>query len=299
MDRDRLSHSSTPARARDAVAPAGPTAAAQTGTAPARVGAALCWLIAALACAWIAWCTAIGPLMRADAGLAAFRWTNGVAFVAMFVVCFGIVWLLVRSAHRAADSATRTTASLGGATDSTAHLSDSAHRTSAPAAHLAGRTIALPPRAARFFAAAGRLTVRATRNWRRIWLVLAIGWLWIPTTLLVAYGADILGSRGRLFGVHLNDGYGRFDDGLMVGTVTLPQTLEFLYYVKKHGFDHAVYFDTFPKRERAAAECAANVAMVRRIDETIDRLGLDRIQAAVDANDGVGVSRLVLDAFMN
>ena len=114
-----------------------------------------------------------------------------------------------------------------------------------------------------------------------------------------AYGADILGSRGRLFGVHLNDGYGRFDDGLMVGTVTLPQTLEFLYYVKKHGFDHAVYFDTFPKRERAAAECAANVAMVRRIDETIDRLGLDRIQAAVDANDGVGVSRLVLDAFMN
>lgn len=129
--------------------------------------------------------------MRADAGLAAFRWTNGVAFVAMFVVCFGIVWLLVRSAHRAADSATRTTASLGGAADSTAHLS-------APAAHLAGRTIALPPRAARFFAAAGRLTVRATRNWRRIWLVLAIGWLWIPTTLLVAYGADIL-SQTREF----------------------------------------------------------------------------------------------------
>ena len=181
MDRDRLSHSPTPTR-----------------TALARVGAALCWLIAALACAWIAWCTAIGPLMRADAGLAAFRWTNGVAFVAMFVVCFGIVWLLVRSAHRAADSATRTTASLGGAADSTAHLSDSAHRTSAPAAHLAGRTIALPPRAARFFAAAGRLTVRATRNWRRIWLVLAIGWLWIPTTLLVAYGADIL-SQTREF----------------------------------------------------------------------------------------------------
>lgn len=181
MDRDHLSHSPTPTR-----------------TALARVGAALCWLIAALACAWIAWCTAIGPLMRADAGLAAFRWTNGVAFVAMFVVCFGIVWLLVRSAHRAADSATRTTASLGGAADSTAHLSDSAHRTSAPAAHLAGRTIALPPRAARFFAAAGRLTVRATRNWRRIWLVLAIGWLWIPTTLLVAYGADIL-SQTREF----------------------------------------------------------------------------------------------------
>lgn len=114
-----------------------------------------------------------------------------------------------------------------------------------------------------------------------------------------AYGADILGARKKLFGVHLNDGYGRFDDGLMVGTVTLPQTLEFLYYVKKHGYDHAIYFDTFPKREEARAECEANIAMVRRIDETIDRLGMDRIREAVDANDGVGVSKLVLDAFMN
>lgn len=114
-----------------------------------------------------------------------------------------------------------------------------------------------------------------------------------------AYGADILGARGRLYGVHLNDGYGRFDDGLMVGTVTLPQTLEFLYYVKKHGYNNAIYFDTFPKREKAAAECEANIAMVKRIDETIDRLGIDHIQKAIDANSGVGVSSLVLNAFMN
>lgn len=201
MDRDHLSHSPTPARARDAAtqhstdtsgALAGPTAAAQAGTAArprtalTRVGAALCWLIAALACAWIAWCTAIGPLMRADAGLAAFRWTNGVAFVAMFAVCFGIVRLLVRSAHRTADCAHRTANSAP------------ASGITAPAAHIAGRAIALPPRTARFFAAAGRFTMRATRNWRRIWLVLAIGWLWIPTTLLVAYGADIL-SQTREF----------------------------------------------------------------------------------------------------
>ncbi|RYQ11639.1 hypothetical protein PG2093B_0323 [Bifidobacterium pseudolongum subsp. globosum] len=186
MDRDHLGHSTTPVRTRNATAPAvphttgtpgapaGPTAAAVAGTAhaPARVGAALCWGIAALACAWIAWCTAIGPLMRADAGLAAFRWTNGAAFVAMFAVCLGIVWLLVRSAHRT--------------TGSTPHTAFST------------RMPTLPPRAARFFAAAGRFIMRATGTWRRIWLVLAIGWLWVPTTLLVAYGADIL-SQTREF----------------------------------------------------------------------------------------------------
>lgn len=162
MDRDHLSHSPAPTR-----------------TALARVGAALCWLVAGLACAWIAWCTAIGPLMRADSGLSAFRWTNGVGFVAMFAVCFGIVWLLVRSAHRTADSAHR--------------MADSAPRTAFPP-----RIPALPPRTARFFAAAGRFIMRATGNWRRIWLVLVIGWLWIPTTLLAAYGADIL-SQTREF----------------------------------------------------------------------------------------------------
>ncbi len=39
---------------------------------------------------------------------------------------------------------------------------------------------------------------------------------------------------------------------------TPVKTLEFLYYVKKHGYDSAIYFDTFPVIEPAAGEAAQN-----------------------------------------
>ena len=55
-----------------------------------------------------------------------------------------------------------------------------------------------------------------------------------------AMAVDLFGHEGKLYGIHLNDGNGRFDDGLMIGTSTPVKTLEFLYYVKKHGYDSAI-----------------------------------------------------------
>ena len=68
---------------------------------------------------------------------------------------------------------------------------------------------------------------------------------------------------GRLFGVHLNDGYGQADDGLLVGSVHPWQTLELLATLRRHDYRGTIYFDTFPVREDPAAESAANVARVR------------------------------------
>ena len=109
-----------------------------------------------------------------------------------------------------------------------------------------------------------------------------------------AYGAAVLGAKGRLFGIHLNDGYGRMDDGLMIGMASPVQTLEFLYYVRKYGYDNAIYFDTFPVIEDAVAEAERNKAMIERLDAVIDELGMDKISEVVAANDAIAVSELVL-----
>src|SRR5699024_1448 len=85
-----------------------------------------------------------------------------------------------------------------------------------------------------------------------------------------AYGASIIGSKGKLFGVHLNDGYGLNDDGLMIGTSSLTKTIEFIYYTKLHSYDHAIYFDTFPVIEDPVEECKRNIQMIRKIDSLID-----------------------------
>lgn len=109
-----------------------------------------------------------------------------------------------------------------------------------------------------------------------------------------AMAADILGSRQKLFGIHLNDGYGRKDDGLMIATANLTKTLEFLYYVKKHGYDNAIYFDTFPIREQGIEEAKRNIKMITRLDQIVDELGVEQLDELVSQNDGLNCSDIML-----
>lgn len=109
-----------------------------------------------------------------------------------------------------------------------------------------------------------------------------------------AYGLNIAQARGKLFGVHLNDGYGTHDDGLMLGTVSLMQTLEFLYYLKKEGYQQVIYFDTFPIREEPIAEITQNVKMIKQLDRLLDNVGMDYIEQVIAQNSAVDANALLL-----
>jgi xylose isomerase len=107
-----------------------------------------------------------------------------------------------------------------------------------------------------------------------------------------AYGLSLAAGRGKLYGVHINDGYGTHDDGLMVGTVSLMQTLEFMYYLKKYDYQGAIYFDTFPIREEPISEIKQNVRSINKISSLVDQLGLENIQEIISKNDAVAVNEL-------
>lgn len=109
-----------------------------------------------------------------------------------------------------------------------------------------------------------------------------------------AMAASWLLDRGKLYNIHLNDGEGSTDDGLMVGTVNFWKTLEVFYYLKKYDFQGAIYFDTFPKREEAAAECRANIQMCRKIEALIEGYGLDNMEQMIARNDAVAVSNMMV-----
>lgn len=85
--------------------------------------------------------------------------------------------------------------------------------------------------------------------------------------------AQIL-RRSRLLGLHLNDGYAKRDDGLMVASVHVQATLELLREVARAGYDGAIYFDTFPDATGMdpVQECAANIRTVKRMLATVTRL---------------------------
>jgi xylose isomerase len=82
----------------------------------------------------------------------------------------------------------------------------------------------------------------------------------------------------------------------MVGTVSLWQTLELLWQIKKGGFSGTIYFDTFPDRLDPERECAANVAMMRRLERILDRIPAAELNQAQMQQDAVAAARIFQDA---
>lgn len=111
-----------------------------------------------------------------------------------------------------------------------------------------------------------------------------------------AFAAHVICRRSRLLGVHLNDGYGKRDDGLMVGAVHLRETLELLRQIRRDGYDGALYFDTFPNASGLdpVAECEMNISTVRRLLTIVDRLdGDNRLGKALARQDAVASQAVV------
>ena len=104
-----------------------------------------------------------------------------------------------------------------------------------------------------------------------------------------AHAATLVARHSRLLGVHLNDGYGKRDDGLMAGTVHPVQTVELLWQLDRIGYDGVIYFDTFPDHSGLdpQREARTNVILVERLRQIAGDLrnhaGLAEAMARQDA----------------
>lgn len=168
----------------------------RNGNAGARIAATARWALAVAACLWLAWCTAVGPLYWNDSSIANFGWLNALFGILAFVIYFFITVALVRMARRQPILGWATNRITGERTHRNLiphawRASWSRHAT----AFRATKAGMLLKRATVF---CGRWIVRCTDKRWKIALIIAIGWLWVPTTLLAAFGAD-LRSQAREF----------------------------------------------------------------------------------------------------
>lgn len=111
-----------------------------------------------------------------------------------------------------------------------------------------------------------------------------------------AFAAMMAARYSRVLGIHLNDGYAKRDDGLMVGSVHPVQTIEMLRQIRHDGYDGVIYFDTFPDVAGLdpVAECEANIATVEAMLAVIDRVDADnRLSDALAQQDGIAAQRIV------
>jgi xylose isomerase len=114
-----------------------------------------------------------------------------------------------------------------------------------------------------------------------------------------AYAASLVARHSRLLGVHLNDGYAKRDDGLMVGAVHPIQTLELLYVLNRVGYEGAIYFDTFPDTTGLdpIGECEANIAMVGVLRKAAEKLkDNENLARAIEKQDAVTSQGIVRTA---
>lgn len=99
-------------------------------------------------------------------------------------------------------------------------------------------------------------------------------------------------SIDKLFGVHLNDGYGQADDGLMVGSVTTVQTMEFLYYLIKTNYKGVIYFDTFPIREDPVKESQANIIWTEMVSKKLKEFS-PQIEKAQFEHNSISMQKIM------
>lgn len=109
-----------------------------------------------------------------------------------------------------------------------------------------------------------------------------------------AYSLALTARKNRLMGFHLNDGYKDNDDGMMLGSVHLMQTLEFIYYARKYNYTGLIYFDTFPIREDPVAECEQNIRTYKALDQFITETGMENIERLIKEKDAVKVQQFML-----
>ena len=113
---------------------------------------------------------------------------------------------------------------------------------------------------------------------------------------LPAQSARLVGRHSRLLGVHLNDGYGKRDDGLMVGSVHPVQTVELLVELQRMGYDRVIYFDTFPDHGGLdpVAEARTNILMVERLRKVAGQLAADAALAEAISRQDAAASMTIV-----
>ncbi len=116
-----------------------------------------------------------------------------------------------------------------------------------------------------------------------------------------AHAIALIDRHSQLLGVQMNDGYGKRDDGLMVGSVHPIQTIELLVSLIRVSYDRAIYFDTFPDFSGLdpVEESRVNINVMERMWEIAgDLAGDEALTAAIEAQDAPASQRIVQTALL-
>lgn len=104
---------------------------------------------------------------------------------------------------------------------------------------------------------------------------------------------------GKLMAVHMNDNYGSWDDDLIAGSVNTIPYLEYIFWLRKTGYNGFITFDQFPYREESRNAVNESAEWFNFLESIIDNADIDEIESVLKKKDGVEASRLARKLLMS
>ena len=100
----------------------------------------------------------------------------------------------------------------------------------------------------------------------------------------------------KVFYLHLNDNWRLWHDDMMVGSVHIPEYVEFLYWLKRTGYTGWYAFDVYPYRENPAMIITESIRWTDSCIDLIERIGEDSLAAAIKEGAGAKALKLLREA---
>lgn len=106
--------------------------------------------------------------------------------------------------------------------------------------------------------------------------------------------AKMFGSK--LFGMHINDTRPDWDWDLNVGAVHFLDTLEWLYWVDKVGYDDFYTLDIWPARLDTVEAIKESIAWIKAMRKALMRIGDKQIEEMIAERNTVKAMRIIREA---
>ncbi len=97
----------------------------------------------------------------------------------------------------------------------------------------------------------------------------------------------------RLKHIHINDNYRLWDDDMIVGSVHTLEYLEFIYWLRKTGYEGYMTLDQFPYREDGREAVAESAEWLDAFEKIIDKADMEEIDSVIAKKDAIAASKLM------
>lgn len=97
----------------------------------------------------------------------------------------------------------------------------------------------------------------------------------------------------RLKHIHINDNYRLWDDDMIVGSVHTLEFIEFIYWLRRTGYQGYMTLDQFPYREDGKEAVEESALWLDFLESIVDEADMEEIHAAIAKNSAIESSRLM------